>query len=541
MKVGKLVVKTYKMRLTKILLISYFFSGYILTDATSQVRTAWDDTKLGDWPEECEEIAITSSVDGTTQPAIFYKSTGTQPNPLVVSLHTWSGGYDQKDTLAWQCISNNYNYIHPHFRGPNNTFEACGSPLAISDIEDAIAYAIDNSNADTNNIHIVGVSGGGYATLLAYMNCKHPVRSFSAWVPLSNLIDWYYESEGRRNKYGRDIAQATTGKSFTKTYYFDPTEARKRSPIFMTTPIEDRVNSKLLLFAGVHDGYTGSVPVTHSINFYNKIVKDYDSHESEFLVKTDEIIQLLTYRGTPDLKKDSLENRAIHYRNSYDDKIQIILFEGSHEMLSNIALDPVRGKNILAIGDSNGEFKFGWVSQLQKLRFNDVIYNASTAGNTIGFNNLGDTRKNTLHHIDQYIEEAYGQAGNLGAIIVMLGTNDCKAVFADSLELVPKNMGTLIQKIREHPLCIQSNPRIFIVSPPPIGSDSMVEEKYYGSKQRMEILQDQLKIVAERENCIFIDCYHEIKGKFSILTNDGIHLTMEGQKIIADNIHRRLD
>lgn len=68
---------------------------------------------------------------------------------MVVSLHTWSGNYEQKDELAIQCIEKDYNYIHPDFRGPNNTFKACGSKYVIQGIEDAISFAIQNGNVDT--------------------------------------------------------------------------------------------------------------------------------------------------------------------------------------------------------------------------------------------------------------------------------------------------------------------------------------------------------------------------------------------------------
>ena len=59
---------------------------------------------------------------------------------------------------------------------------------------------------------------------------------------------------------------------------------------------------------------------------------------------------------------------------------------------------------ILAIGDSNGEFDFGWVAQLQKIRSVDKIVNTSISGNTIGFDNLGRKQLNTLKNIDSYSE-----------------------------------------------------------------------------------------------------------------------------------------
>ena len=45
--------------------------------------------------------------------------------------------------------------------------------------EDAIAYAIKYANVDSNEIHVIGTSGGGYATLLTYMKTRHSVKTFS--------------------------------------------------------------------------------------------------------------------------------------------------------------------------------------------------------------------------------------------------------------------------------------------------------------------------------------------------------------------------
>jgi len=281
-------------------------------------------------------------MDGKTQAAWFFKAKSTEARPLIVSLHTWSGDYNQKDTLSWQCIDRDYHYIHPDFRGKNNTYEACGSPLAIQDIDDAIDYALKHAKVDLNNIHIIGVSGGGYSTLLAYMKTKHKVKSFSAWVPISNLVDWYSESVGRKNKYAKDMAEATNGQTFDEEpYYLDAEEAIKRSPMFMDAPIEERMESKLYIYAGIHDGYTGSVPITHSLNFYNKLVKAFDPNNQEDKIPTNDIIKLLSYRTFSPAKYKPIGGRSVHYKKVYKDKFQVIIFEGGHEMLEEHALEHV--------------------------------------------------------------------------------------------------------------------------------------------------------------------------------------------------------
>lgn len=292
------------------------------------------------WPEVCKKIVIPSTLDGNIQPAYFYKASGNRARPLIVSLHSWSGGYDQKDTLSWMSIANNYHYIHPHFRGPNNTPQACGSPYAIQDIEDAIDYALQNANVDTTQIHIMGTSGGGYATLLAYMKTQHPIKTFSAWVPISDIQRWYHESVQRKNKYALHIAKATTGNpDFSRDYhYIDDDEAIKRSPIFMKTPTEKRQNSQLFIYAGIHDGFKGSVPITQSLLFYNKVVREYDPSAINAIIPESHIQEMITTRNFQQKEKKKIGNRILHYQKSYKNLVQVSIFEGGHEMLPEIAL-----------------------------------------------------------------------------------------------------------------------------------------------------------------------------------------------------------
>lgn len=309
---------------------------------TVQNDTNWDNNLSQNWSEDFKEITIKSTKDRKLQKAYFYSSQGVEPRPLIVSLHTWSANYQQEDPISSQCVTKNYNYIHPDFRGPNYTFESCGSPLVISDIEDAINYSIKNGNVDLNNIHVIGVSGGGYATLLAYMKLKNTIRTFSAWSPISNLVDWFYESEGRNAKYAKHIAMSTSGGTFdNKPYNLNIEEAKMRSPIHMSTPTEKRKFSKLFIYHGVHDGYTGSVPITHSINIYNKIIEDFKPNSEDHLISLKDTVKLLTYRCYAGVSNDFLGERKIHYSKKYKDLVSIQIFEGTHEMLVNVALKEI--------------------------------------------------------------------------------------------------------------------------------------------------------------------------------------------------------
>ena len=314
----------------------------IISAQTNNIK--WDDTESNDWPAECKIITITSSLDQKPQSAYFYQSTSNNPKPLVISLHTWSNGFVQKDPLAQICIDKNFTYIHPDFRGRNNNPEACGSKFAIQDIEDAISFGLTLPNVDPSEVHVIGTSGGGYSTLLTYMNTKHKVKTFSAWVPISDIEKWFYESQGRGNRYALDIAMCTNpGKTINENAYtVGIEEARKRSPIYMKTPTSERKNCQLFIYSGVHDGYTGSVPVSQSLNMYNKLVHDFDPSATNELIPEKDIIEILSSQSYQRKNKGTIADRVIHYERHYKNLVNITIFEGTHEMLSEIALDHIK-------------------------------------------------------------------------------------------------------------------------------------------------------------------------------------------------------
>lgn len=68
-----------------------------------------------------EKVEIPSTKDGEVQKAFMYKSTSKTSQPLIVSLHTWSGYYNQTDPLTKEILARDWNYIHPDFRGANRT------------------------------------------------------------------------------------------------------------------------------------------------------------------------------------------------------------------------------------------------------------------------------------------------------------------------------------------------------------------------------------------------------------------------------------
>ncbi|HCC6073319.1 TPA: alpha/beta hydrolase, partial [Klebsiella pneumoniae] len=278
---------------------------------------------FGNFDGDAEIVKIQSSIDNTFQNAYFFSSKSEKPEPLIVSLHTWSGDYNQEDPIYKLAKKKGYNYIHPDFRGANDKPDACLSPKVIQDITDAIKYAKEKTNA--NNVYLVGVSGGGYAALGYYMSGDQNIKKAFAWVPISNLKDWYIQSKNDKNKYATDVLKCSSDGvenegSFSKML--------SRSPITMTRknfyPID--------IYAGINDGYKGSVSIMQSINFYNKIT-------STDKITDQEIISLVS-RQSEALKDIKIDDRDV-FLSRQDNNVSITIFDGVHEMLSEFTMSEI--------------------------------------------------------------------------------------------------------------------------------------------------------------------------------------------------------
>ncbi len=528
-----------------ILLLSCFLYMIFYFDVTcAQTKDpAWDNTKDKVWGTEFQQVQIVSSADGEIQKAWYHQSAKKSPQPLIISLHTWSGDYNQEDPLTKEILLRDWNYIHPDFRGPNNNPKACGSDLAISDIEDAVLFAIKQGNVDTNNVHIIGVSGGGYAAMLAYMKLNYPVKSFNAWVGISDLSNWYWESKGRKAKYATDIEQVAMADGKMNWDELD-----KRSPMKLSVSVEKRKNATLNIYAGVHDGYTGSVPVSHSILFYNKIASTLFPGEKASIVPDSTVLSLVTKQINPASDTlHKLSNRVIQLYKQLPG-LSLTIFEGTHEMLVSpaLVLPPVdenkhlQPLNILTIGDSNGAFDFGWPQQMAKLLPYSVVINKSVSGNTIGFDNLDQTKLNTIKNINQYLDDAYeriGAGGELDYIFLNIGTNDTKTIFKDRQKEVPANLDVLLKKIssyiKEHN---KQLPVICVITPSPIDETKIDRVKYGGGDARIQKNNKQFKKVAAANHVDFLDSYILLNEDFATKTTDGIHLNEKTQFQLASVI-----
>ena len=109
------------------------------------------------------------------------------------------------------------------------------------------------------------------------------------------------------------------------------------------SPIHFLANSKrvpLDIAAGIHDGHTGSVPISHSLEAFNVIAKSVNAEP----VSDQEIQQLSLPQGRlkapliSDQIVDSSLGRDIHLRR-YASQSRVTIFEGGHEGIAAAAFN----------------------------------------------------------------------------------------------------------------------------------------------------------------------------------------------------------
>jgi dipeptidyl aminopeptidase/acylaminoacyl peptidase len=284
------------------------------------------------------KVFVPSSIDGSRQPCYLILPDCFQHEgksfALLVSLHTWSGDVEQRDPqMENEANERGWVYLWPQFRGPNSSPQACGSEFAQQDILDAVDWVLDRYPIDERRIYLTGASGGGHMSML--MAGRFPERwtAVSAWVGISDLAAWHAShAEGR---YGEMIRQSCGGSPGDSPDVDE--QYRRRSPL---TWLDRAVDLPLDLAAGVHDGYTGSVPIRHTIDAFNKIA----AAQGLTAVSEDEISQLSRPNGrlekprVGDQAEDPALGRQIYLRRTAG-KARVTIFEGGHERIAHAAAE----------------------------------------------------------------------------------------------------------------------------------------------------------------------------------------------------------
>lgn len=285
------------------------------------------------WPAAVREIWFPSGTDGTRQPALFFAPPGDEPRPLLVALHTWSSDYLRPTGAPYAegCIARGWAFLYPDFRGPNFRPEAAGSELAIQDLLSAVRFAQQETNIDASRIYLVGASGGGHMALLVAARAPDLWAGVSAWVPVTDLNAWYRECRQRNLAYADQIARIVGGDPLK-----DPAAAReceRRSPL---THLAGARGVPIDLNAGIQDGHTGSVPISHTLLAFNRLADGRDRlDDGQIRAFAGEPRVPDGLAGAPDDPAYGLK-RVLFRRES--GMVRVTVFDGGHEIIHHAAL-----------------------------------------------------------------------------------------------------------------------------------------------------------------------------------------------------------
>lgn len=293
------------------------------------------------------EVQLPGSISTRTQPArIWVPKDSNHKKPLLVVLHTWSGNYLQNNfggtrsgisIVQAECQKRNWAMIMPEFQGPNNRPEACASEQAIQDVVDAVHYMKSKYSIDEHKVFLFGVSGGGHMALM--MAARHPELwcGVSSWVPISDLNDWHHHCHLKGLKYAKDLEKICGG---TPKNQAAQASYHSRSPIhFLKNP--DIAQVSLHIHAGIRDGHTGSVPISHSLRAFNQLALansqsqfQISSNDIEFMTRTASVPEDLFYHGS---QFPHWNKKLLFFRQAGN--ASIFIFDGGHEGDAQVAFE----------------------------------------------------------------------------------------------------------------------------------------------------------------------------------------------------------
>ncbi|WP_420455693.1 GDSL-type esterase/lipase family protein [Rubrivirga sp.] len=508
--------------------------------ASAGAQPDYDDPATDGWPDGVEAVEI-ARADGSHQPALLWRAS--RPGrPLVVSLHTWSGDWRQRSaSLIGQAMERDWNWVHPDFQGPNTQPTACGSDAVVSDLDDAIAFA--RAETEASEVRVVGSSGGGYAALVHLMRGAEPVDSYDAWVPITDLEAWHRESAARASKYHRDVLDCTGSEGGA----LDVAEARRRSPLWQPAPLGKLTYenpTRVRLYAGVRDGTDGSVPITHSLFFYDHLARSLaeesgEAPDGEDFVGGDAAV-LLASLGWPDPPARQIGGRDVLYERQ-SGPISLTVFQGRHEMLDDVALDlaadapaPDRRRRVLFFGDSiteAGARPAGYVSLVR-----DSLRTVAPDVDVIGAGVSGNTVADLLQRFERDLA-----ARRPDVAVVYIGINDVWRHFRWDPPGTP--IDVYETRLRELAARVDaSGADLVLCTPSVIGErtsgnepDAMLDA--FAAVVRRVAADHDAPVCDLRQSFVSFLADHNPDDAYQdVLTKDGVHLNDAGNRFVADRM-----
>lgn len=120
--------------------------------------------------------------------------------------------------------------------------------------------------------------------------------------------------------------------------------------------------------------------------------------------------------------------------------------------------------------------------------------------------------------------------GPIDVLVLMLGTNDVKARFGASPELVTGGIASLLDIAQDRVVQARHGSfRILLVCPPPVLEQGAIAGQFYGARARSLALPPLYRALAQTRGCGFLDA-GEVIGVSPV---DGVHFDAAGHATLS--------
>jgi lysophospholipase L1-like esterase len=117
-------------------------------------------------------------------------------------------------------------------------------------------------------------------------------------------------------------------------------------------------------------------------------------------------------------------------------------------------------------------------------------------------------------------------------VILMLGTNDCKARFCVTPYDIGQSLGYLVEIVQKSNCGRNGSPKVLILAPPPLGKLTEYAETFSGGVEKSRELASHYRSISEQYECTFFDTSRVIQSS----KLDGLHIDPEDHEKLGHSL-----